>query len=870
MSGTLTYAPGATNPTSPADLAPDNPTTFTMSAADQYILIDVGSADDSLNEEHETFTVTINPGIGYVVGNRPTISITITDNDPPAAPGDLSLRARDTGLRASWSKPDGPVTGYQMRWKETSATDQAATTVGDPSTGWVETDQTSTFLNPVHQVAGGQITSLTNGTSYDVQVRATDGQTETGNGYGPWSASQSETPVQSADADLSALTAESSSDGNTFTTLTLDQTFAPGTTGYTATVAHTVTHARLTPTVSDSNASVQVGKGATLETVGSGTASDAIALEVDDNAITLRVTAQDGTTQDYTVTITRQRSSDATLSALTAESGAGGTFSPLTFSPVFDAATTSYTASVPNTTTHARLTPAVNHSGASVRVGKGTTLSPVSNGTASNAIALDVGDNAIIVRVTAQDSSTREYTVTVTRRNEPRVSLSTRPNPVDEGARVIIEASLSDSAGADVTIPVLIRWGSEFKNGQVTEYGDLDHGDLENSLYVSASTTQDGNGNRYSLWTMPTFVRINSGAHQRTYGLQPIGTHFDADSQDETFTVLLDTENTLWPVEVEPGSPASVMVTIRDVHRLDVPPGPPSNVLVAPRDGRLDLSWRSPSTGGSAADYEVQYTWRSQIQVADNAGYGWTVAPRSGDATWPRLSITGLTNDIRYRVRVRAVNPSGRSAWAFGAGIPQAREYDPHSDPTRATLGTIKVYYDGNPPVDGFGQWQPVSPSNFGYAVRIPGEFSTIDPNDGSVRFTQTTHAKLEVHVGNAGSTLRVGKVTYPGADQSDPQATPPVDCTQRTRVAAIDIVTGSQMTTTYWRCVALRAVAVGELSHTIELSAHSSHTMVDIEVTDGEVVRTWLLDIDPPPRTYSLTPQARVVEGHEAKLTLA
>ena len=58
----------------------------------------------------------------------------------------------------------GPVAGYQLRYKETSAADQTATTPGNPSTGWV----TST---PSGTTTSAEITGLTNGTAYHVQVR---------------------------------------------------------------------------------------------------------------------------------------------------------------------------------------------------------------------------------------------------------------------------------------------------------------------------------------------------------------------------------------------------------------------------------------------------------------------------------------------------------------------------------------------------------------------------------------------------------------------------------------------------------------------------------------------------------------------------
>ena len=64
--------------------------------------------------------------------------------------------------------------------------------------------------------------------------------------------------------------------------------------------------------------------------------------------------------------------------------------------------------------------------------------------------------------------------------------------------------------------------------------------------------------------------------------------------------------------------------------------------------------------------------------------------------------------------------------------------------------------------------------------------------------------------------------------------------------------------------------MAVGGLSHAIVLDKSKLYTYVSIEVTDGDVVRTHLLAIDPPPRTYRLSPGARVVEGQDAVLTLS
>ena len=131
---------------------------------------------------------------------------------------------------------------------------------------------------------------------------------------------------------LSALTAEGSTDGSTFAALTganaLAPAFAADTTGYRATVGNDVTHVKLTPTVAVDGSTVKVGPtGGTLNTVTSGSASAAIELAVGDNAITVEVTAADGATRDYTVTVTRVPSGTewhATLVPETATSGDPG------------------------------------------------------------------------------------------------------------------------------------------------------------------------------------------------------------------------------------------------------------------------------------------------------------------------------------------------------------------------------------------------------------------------------------------------------------------------------------------------------------------------------------------------------------------
>ncbi|WP_222429929.1 cadherin-like beta sandwich domain-containing protein [Paenibacillus cremeus] len=207
------------------------------------------------------------------------------------------------------------------------------------------------------------------------------------------------TRAASSNADLSNLTLSAG---------TLTPAFAFSTTSYTTSVGNSVYGITVTPTVADSTATVKVNGTA----VTSGIASGAINLNVGTNTITVLVTAQDNTTKTYAITVTRAASSNADLSNLTLSAGA--------LTPAFASSTTSYTTSVGNSVYGITVTPTVADSAATVKV-NGTA---VTSGTASGTINLSVGSNTITVLVTAQDNTTKTYTITVTRAPSSNADLS--------------------------------------------------------------------------------------------------------------------------------------------------------------------------------------------------------------------------------------------------------------------------------------------------------------------------------------------------------------------------------------------------------------------------------------------------------------
>ena len=303
-------------------------------------------------------------------------------------------------------------------------------------------------------------------------------------------------------------------------------------------------------------------------------------------------------------------SSNANLSGLTATSAtsASGAFTALPLTPAFSAQTTGYAATVAYARRHVRLTPTVADTGKATVTVQGTT---VASGSASDAIGLSEGANALTVRVTAEDSTTtKDYTVTVTREQAPAgtptagtptVSLSASPNPVAEGSPVTVTARLSEALSSAVTIPLTVTDGSAEPE---------DHGTLA------------------SITVAPT----------ETSGTGEIATNQDTDTADERFTVTLGS----LPASVSAGNPNSVTIMITDDDRTT--PGPDPDPNGAP----TVMASCEPCSVGYGG--EVQLTADAEDPDGDSLTYRWT-APKGT-----------LTDAAKATVRWRAPNEMGRVA----------------------------------------------------------------------------------------------------------------------------------------------------------------------------------------------------------------
>ena len=234
-------------------------------------------------------------------------------------------------------------------------------------------------------------------------------------------------PATSSDATLSALS---------ITTATISPVFAAATTSYTSTVANGVSSVTLTPTVNESHATITVNGTA----VTSGAASGAISLSIGANTITTVVTAQNATTNTYTVVITRTGANDTTIA----------TFSFAALTPVV-------TGTVDNTAHTVALTVPYGTSPTALvstfSIGTGASAKVGASDQVSATTANDF-TNPVNYTITAQDGvTTQTYAVTVTvTHSSPTVTAVSVSSGAQAGGTAITITGTVFVTGATVTI----------------------------------------------------------------------------------------------------------------------------------------------------------------------------------------------------------------------------------------------------------------------------------------------------------------------------------------------------------------------------------------------------------------------------------
>ena len=399
----------------------------------------------------------------------------------------------------------------------------------------------------------------------------------------------------SDNADLAGLTISSG---------TLSPQFSSSVTAYTASVDNSVTQVTVTPTASDSSATIAVNGN----TVTSGTGHILIGLTAGEpTTVTVIVTAQDSTTKTYIITLTRAALSDnADLAGLTISSG--------TLSPQFSSSDITYTASVDNSVTQVTVTPTASDSSATIAVNSNT----VTSGTGHILIGLTAGEpTTVTVIVTAQDSTTKTYTITVTVRDVPITVSSVAYNPGNGQLTITFNQDIAtvDYSGLHVRssanpdtggITLSSVTGADYSGRTITATLDSEQQDQYDALQSPHLVVEDGavtdtdgdwttdvqpqpirdasqKGSSSSPSSKASIVHINALAQSRLVDIPPhiaeqVESHDASDplepiTPDDTFDLplvingygyLLDAyENTLIPQTVTAGdNPVHITFTV--------------------------------------------------------------------------------------------------------------------------------------------------------------------------------------------------------------------------------------------------------------------------------------------------------------------
>ena len=361
---------------------------------------------------------------------------------------------------------------------------------------------------------------------------------------------------------------------------------------------------------------------------GASSASLTLAAATDDEeeeAETVTVTASHDGAEVGSATVTiHSISHDATLEDLSLSGVDFGTFS---------GAVTSYEASVGHGVETVAVTATAGHPLATVTVEPG------------HEVSLSVGANRIDVTVTAEDgTTTRTYTVTVTRAALPVATITADATPVSEGTAATFTVSLDQSAPEALTVAV-----------DVTESGSVLSGTPPASVAfaegaASATLTAPTTGNSVVEPDSTVTARVRGG---NGYTVDPAATASVTVENDDAATFTVSAE----PATIREGESATLTVEI-------------ANGVTFAEQQTLALS---ASGTASASDY-------SGVSAA------LTLAAGASSAS---LTLAAATDDEEEEAETVTVTASHDGAEVGSATVTIAANDAPSSDAT--TLPQIEL-----------------------------------------------------------------------------------------------------------------------------------------------------------------------------------
>ncbi len=433
-------------------------------------------------------------------------------------------------------------------------------------------------------------------------------------------------------------------------------------------------------------------------------------------------------------------SDDADLSALTISEGT---------LPAFAAATTSYAVDVDNDVASVTLTPTTSDTAAHVTVA-GTA---VTSATASGAITLNVGANAIAIVVTAQDGTTEKtYTVTIDR------AANTAP-------RITTAATQSVAENTPTTTPVVTFAADDDESNTITwALTGADAGDFTLNAASGALT----------LNALPNYET------KRSYAVTVTATDNGTPNM--------------------PSAPRAVTIAVTNVDEEgsvviggDLLVGATLTATVTEEDGAASLTyqWQSAASGGTYTDI-TSATSATYILAATDAGKTLQVVAMYNDGFGDKTvtsTMTGAVPAAPVPNQPPVANAGDLQTVAIGATVTLDGSDSTDSD------GTIQSYEWVHTSTDGVAPTTTITVANgetstftapdaatdldlvFTLTVTDDGGATNINTDTNTVTITVTAPAVTtnQPPVANAGAlqTVAIGAtVTLDGTDSTDSDGT--------------------------------------------------------------------------------------------------
>ena len=560
-------------------------------------------------ETKDTYSVTVRAQDGKGGSATIAVSITLTDeNEPPGRPAAPTVTASSNSLSVRWTAPGntGPaISDYDVQYRAT----------GGSFTDWPYTGTSTTTT----------ITGLMANTSYEVQVRATNGE-----GTGDWSPSGSGT-TSSVGANNPDLIVESPSVDNN--TLSPEQAFR-----LSATVrnrggersASTTLRYYLSTDNTISTSDTEVGTDYVSRLNASASSDESVRLNAPSSegtyyygACVESVTGESDTGNNCSSAVTvTVRGSDLIVESPSVSNSSPGPGASFTLSATVrnqgggrsSSTTLRYYLSTDET---------IDQSDTEIDTDYVSSLDPSETSDELDYLSAPSSAGryyygACVDAVTGESDTGNNCSsaVIVTVRSAPPPPAPNQPPVFSEGTSTTRSIAENTGAGQNIGNPV-------------------------------SATDSDGDRLTYSLQggDASAFTIVSSSGQLRTRS----GVTYDYETKN-SYSVTVR-------VQDGEGGSANITVTITLTDENEPPDRPDAPVVTASTLNSLSLRWTAPTNPGPAiSDYDVQYR---------EAGGSFTDWPHTGTGT--TTTITSLTANTRYEIQVRARNAQGVSNWSPSA-----------------------------------------------------------------------------------------------------------------------------------------------------------------------------------------------------------